>query len=84
MLYLPILFGLYQHYKGNLYQVIGVAQHSENHDIFVMYQALYDDYNIWIRPFDMFTETIVIDGKEQPRFTFLKETMTKVAPFEKR
>lgn len=53
-------------------------------EIFVVYQALYDNYNIWIRPFTMFTETIMIDGKEQPRFKFLKETITEAAPLETR
>jgi hypothetical protein len=79
-----IKLGLYQHYKGNLYQVMSVARHSENYEIFVVYQALYGDYNVWIRPFNMFTETILIDGIEVPRFTFLKEIITEVAPLEKR
>ncbi len=79
-----IKLGLYQHYKGNMYFIHGIARHSENHEIFVMYQALYGGYNMWIRPFTMFTEIIIIDGIEQPRFKFIKETVTEVASLETR
>lgn len=64
--------GRYRHYKGQDYKVIDVARHSETEAWFVVYQCLYGDYSIWIRPFDMFTETVVIDGKEVPRFAYVE------------
>jgi hypothetical protein len=64
--------GLYRHYKGQDYRVLEVARHSETREYFVVYQCLYGDYSIWIRPFDMFTETVVIEDKEIPRFAFIK------------
>ncbi|MBL4588266.1 DUF1653 domain-containing protein [Candidatus Babeliales bacterium] len=80
-----IKLGLYQHYKGKMYHVLGVARYSESpHKLLVIYQALYDGYNVWVRPFDMFTGTVAIDGKEKPRFKFLKETVTEAATIEKR
>lgn len=71
----PLLLGKHQHYKGNYYQVIGVAQHSETLEKLVVYKALYqpEGENIWVRPLDMFTETIIIDGKETPRFNYCCE-----------
>ena len=59
---------LYEHYKGHRYKVLGVARHSETLEEMVVYQALYGEHGIWVRPLNMFLETIVIDGKEQPRF----------------
>lgn len=63
--------GLYQHYKGMHYQVIGVATHSETLEPMVVYQQLYGNYGLWVRPQEMFMETVTIDGKTQPRFTYL-------------
>lgn len=48
-----IKLGLYRHYKGNLYQVIGLARHSETLEFLVVYQALYGSYGIWVRPFEI-------------------------------
>ena len=62
--------GLYQHYKGPLYRVLDVATHSENEEELVIYQALYGDKGMWARPLTMFTETVVINDKETPRFAF--------------
>ncbi len=50
--------GLYKHYKGNLYKVIGVAKHSETLEELVVYQALYGEYGLWVRPAKMFTERV--------------------------
>ncbi len=61
--------GIYRHYKGKLYQVLYVAKHSESREAHVVYQCLYDDYSIWIRPLAMFIETVQLDdGRQVPRF----------------
>ena len=61
--------GIYQHYKGQLYQVFNVARHSETEEQLVVYQCLYGDYSMWVRPLSMFTETVQLeDGQLIPRF----------------
>jgi len=60
--------GRYRHYKGNEYEVIGEGRHAETEERVVVYKALYEPYRIWIRPFDMFFESVIEDGVEQPRF----------------
>jgi len=60
--------GLYRHYKGNLYEVITTARHSETEEWMVVYKALYGEEGIWVRPYTMFTETINIEGKMVQRF----------------
>jgi|TARA_B110000967_G_scaffold14666_1_gene14022 hypothetical protein len=64
--------GIYKHYKGNLYQVIEVATHSETGEELVVYRTLYGDYSMWVRPLDMFQERVEIDGREVPRFSFVE------------
>ena len=67
--------GIYQHYKGNKYEVIGIAKHSETLENLVVYRALYDNNvsQLWVRPLKMFTETIENDGKEIERFKYISE-----------
>ena len=60
--------GKYVHYKGNEYEVIGVAKHSETLEPMVVYKALYGDGGLWVRPYGMFFETIEINGEKIPRF----------------
>jgi len=60
--------GIYKHYKGNLYQVFHVATHSETREKVVVYQCLYDDYSIWVRPYEMFCEQVTLEnGQVQAR-----------------
>ncbi|UYZ68941.1 DUF1653 domain-containing protein [Moraxella bovis] len=65
--------GIYRHYKGNLYQVLHTARHSETEEILIVYRALYGDYGVWVRPLTMFCESVTIDGKTLPRFELVKE-----------
>lgn len=60
--------GLYRHYKGGQYRVLGTVRHSETLEPMTLYQALYGQQGLWVRPAAMFTEAVVIDGREQARF----------------
>lgn len=60
--------GFYRHYKGNRYEVIGVARHSETLAPMVVYRALYGEHGLWVRPAAMFTENVIVDGRPTPRF----------------
>lgn len=73
-----IPLGLYQHYKGNYYQVWGFARHSETLEELVVYQALYGDYGLWVRPITLFTEIISYNTKQVPRFQFVQDTVCRV------
>ena len=64
--------GIYQHYKGNLYQVLHTAKHSETEESLVVYRCLYGEYGVWVRPLSMFVETVTIDDKQVPRFKLIK------------
>ncbi|MCG3879801.1 DUF1653 domain-containing protein [Psychrobacter sp. Ps6] len=64
--------GIYRHYKGNLYQVLHIAQHSETEESLVVYRCLYGEYGVWVRPLAMFAETVTVDGKEIPRFELIQ------------
>lgn len=63
--------GKYRHFKGNLYEVIEVARHSETQEEMVVYRALYGEYGLWVRPAAMWTETVDRDGYHGPRFQFI-------------
>ncbi len=63
--------GRYRHYKGGEYRVIGLARHSETLEPVVVYQALYGERGLWVRPQAMFVETIVHQGRTEPRFCFI-------------
>lgn len=69
--------GKYQHYKGNFYQVLGISRHSETLEELVVYKALYDSAEfgnqaIWVRPKEMFLETVEVNNTPVPRFKFVE------------
>jgi hypothetical protein len=65
--------GRYRHYKGNDYEVVGEARHSETEEPFVVYRALYGERGLWIRPRALFLDMVMIDGRPQPRFRRLTD-----------
>ncbi|QYM78056.1 DUF1653 domain-containing protein [Horticoccus luteus] len=65
--------GRYRHYKGRDYRVLGLARHSETLEPLVVYQALYGERGLWVRPAAMFSETITHAGAAVPRFTFVAD-----------
>ncbi|MCY7288374.1 MAG: DUF1653 domain-containing protein [Cryobacterium sp.] len=69
-----IAIGRYRHYKGNLYEVLGVARHSETDERMVVYTALYGERGLWVRPLDMFLESVTINGENVPRFALIDGT----------
>lgn len=66
---LPVRLGRYRHFKGNEYEVVGFAKHSETRENMVIYKALYGEYGLWVRPYDMFCEIVEADKKKVLRFT---------------
>lgn len=60
--------GIYEHFKGAWYEVIGAGRHSETEELLVFYRKLYDDYSLWARPLTMFNEQVERDGYSGPRF----------------
>lgn len=65
--------GRYRHYKGNEYIVIGVARHSETDDELVVYRPEYGERGLWVRPKEMFLETVEVEGRQVARFEYLGE-----------
>jgi len=70
---MKLRIGLYRHYKGNMYQVLGVAKHSETMDELVVYRALYGERGLWVRPIGMFLESLEFNGELIQRFEFVRE-----------
>ena len=66
-----VVNGKYQHYKGNLYTVLGVAKHSETLEEMVVYRAEYGEHGLWVRPAAMFEELVEVNGESVPRFQYL-------------
>jgi len=66
-----IPMGRYLHYKGQEYTVLGVALHSETKEELVVYRQEYGDRGLWVRPKQMFLETVEVDGKAVPRFQYI-------------
>ena len=65
--------GRYRHFKGNEYEVIGTATHSETLEKYVVYRALYGENQLWIRPAKMWCEEVEFDGKKVPRFAYISQ-----------
>ena len=63
--------GRYRHFKGNEYEVIAIAKHSETMEDLVVYRALYGDKGLWVRPVEMFLETVEKEGETFPRFQYI-------------
>jgi hypothetical protein len=66
--------GRYRHYKGNDYEVLGVARHSESGESLVVYRALYGERGLWVRPMAMFCESVTVGGASVPRFAYVEDT----------
>lgn len=65
--------GIYKHYKGKEYEVLGLAKHSETEEDLVVYKALYGEGQLWARPVAMFLAEVELNGKKVPRFVLIKE-----------
>ena len=65
--------GRYRHFKGNEYEVLGMAHHSETEEELVVYRTLYGDHDLWVRPAAMWGELVERDGYSGPRFVFVEE-----------
>ena len=65
--------GIYRHFKGNEYRLLYIAKHSETLEPMAVYQALYGEGGIWVRPASMWNDTVERDGKIYKRFTYIRE-----------
>ena len=70
--------GVYRHYKGNDYLLLYVARHSETRELLVVYQALYGEHGIWVRPLAMWGESVLCNGASVPRFTYMCATQADI------
>lgn len=66
--------GRYRHYKGNEYEVLGTVTHSETDETLVLYRALYGARGLWVRPLEMFCESVTVEGKTVPRFAYVEDS----------
>ena len=77
---MPLVAGVYRHYKGQRYQVLGTARHSETLEELVVYRALYGEHGLWVRPAAMFGETVSVDGQPMPRFMLESASLDPMEP----
>ncbi|MFT7878835.1 MAG: DUF1653 domain-containing protein [Sulfurimonas sp.] len=63
--------GRYRHYKGQEYEVIDTARHSETEEWMVIYRTCYGERGLWVRPYEMFVEKVEVDGKTVDRFAYI-------------
>ena len=73
--------GIYRHFKGGIYRLLYIARHSETRERMVVYQALYGERGIWVRPLSMWEETVARDGQTFPRFVYLGENEAEIPGF---
>ena len=71
---MELKIGKYRHFKGNEYELLGVATHSETMEPMVVYRALYGDHGLWVRPLKMWTQTVERDGYCGPRFQYIGDS----------
>jgi len=67
----PIMLGVYRHFKGNQYEVVGFAKHSESLEIMIIYKAMYGNRDTWVRPLSMWEELVEVDGNNVKRFEYV-------------
>lgn len=65
--------GTYKHYKGALYEVLDTVRHSETDEYLVLYRPLYGERKLWVRPYEMFVETVEVDGEAVARFVLVED-----------
>ncbi|MDD6478715.1 MAG: DUF1653 domain-containing protein [Oscillospiraceae bacterium] len=70
---MEVKLGKYRHFKGKEYEVIAIGKQSETLEEMVIYKALYGDGEYWVRPLSMWNETVIRDGEEYKRFTYIEE-----------
>ncbi len=75
--------GLYKHFKGGEYEVLGLAQHSESGESLVVYRCLYGDFDLWVRPKSMFLSSVEVDGVSTPRFSYVGAEVAAGAQIDK-
>ena len=68
---MELKLGKYRHFKGNEYELLGIASHSETMEPMVVYRALYGERGLWVRPLSMWTEIVERDGYHGPRFQYI-------------
>lgn len=68
-----IKLGKYRHFKGNEYEALYIAKHSETLEEMVVYRALYGEFGVWVRPLSMWNEIVIHEGREVKRFTYIGE-----------
>lgn len=68
---MELKIGRYKHYKGNIYEVLMTARHSETEEWMVVYKTLYGDKSLWVRPYEMFIENVEVEGVMVQRFAFV-------------
>ena len=71
--------GIYRHFKGNYYRLVSLARHSETLEPMVVYQALYGERGLWVRPLQMWSELVQRDGVTRPRFAWVCATEAELA-----
>ena len=69
---MELKLGEYEHFNGKHYNILGVAKHSETLEELMVYQALYGEKQIWVRPINMIFDEVEFDGMKMPRFKFIK------------